>query len=174
MATEEFHFKNPANTYLKTGNFDIKLKVTDANGCVDVSTAPQFIRVGGPTGTYSGELKGEPCTNQAASFTASSTNATIHRWDFGDGVVVDKEIKQAEHIYTKAGTYSTALLLIDSKGCKAVADGSFKVTIKDTTKFSMSPSPDCIFEGDSFQLEASVDNEEMTMGMDYQRPGDWN
>jgi len=34
---------DPANVYINPGNFDVNLKVTDANGCTDQTSAPQLI-----------------------------------------------------------------------------------------------------------------------------------
>jgi gliding motility-associated-like protein len=151
--------RDPANIYLKPGNFDVKLTVTDVNGCTDTKIASQFIQVGGPYGSFS-SVGSNSCTNQTVTFNANAVNAATLRWDYGDGVVEDKTTTQATHNYTSTGAFTPRLLLIDSRGCQTVADGSSVLLIKDTTAVSFKITPRCIPKGDPIRLigESDTDN----------------
>jgi gliding motility-associated-like protein len=150
---------SPANTYLKAGTFDVKLTVTDVNGCTDMTTALSLVQVGGPSGKFRSDATANLCLGKTINFVANTNNTVIHRWDFGDGTVEDKSIMEARHLYTKSGRYTTALVLIDEKGCKVVAEGSEAITLKDTTAINFEYSPNCLFEGDQFQLQASPEKD---------------
>jgi gliding motility-associated-like protein len=54
-------------------------------------------------------------------------------------------------------------VLIDENGCQVVADGDVKIIINDTTKIDFSYSPECIFEGESFVLEAMADETDLAL-----------
>jgi gliding motility-associated-like protein len=153
---------NPANTYVKPGAFNVRLVVTDANGCKDSTSAPGFVQVGGPYGSFTSDVTESTCENKIISFTTTTQNVATFRWDYGDGFTEDKIIDHTEHYYKKSGQYVTSLLLIDDKGCVAVADTDIRLTIKDTTAIFLEHSPVCIFEGDNFRLEASALKDEVT------------
>lgn len=137
----------PAFTYLKPGEFDVTLVVTDNHGCSDTTVAPKLIRVGGPYGHYMADGPGPFCVNDAAAFLAQTTNAVNHRWDFGDGVVHDQPEMNALHRYGQPGVYHIALVLTDALGCEVVADGQVELHVLDTAKASALFAP-CIFTGE--------------------------
>lgn len=157
--------QNPANLYVDPGNFTVNLIATDVNGCTDTFSAENLVHVGGPSGSFSKINTGASCVNASVSFLADSQNTTIHRWDFGDGVVEDKEEVEAQHNYIRTGLFKTKLVLIDDNGCQRVADGDVNVVVRDTTSIQLTYTPLCIFENDVFTLNArSADNVEI----------DWN
>ncbi len=152
--------QDPANVYLKPGNFDVKLTVKDKNGCVDSKTASQFVSVGGPTGNFSPE-KTELCTSDLVNFTATVTNAVMLKWDFGDGNVEETTDGEATHAYASVGTFTPALLLIDAQGCENLADGAVSLFVKDTTAFTISISPTCIKAGEPISMKASTEGDDI-------------
>lgn len=77
-------------------------------------------------------------------------------------MVEDKTTSVTNHTYTKPGSYTAALVLMDDKGCSVVADGKFKTVVSDTSIIKLSYVPaECIFEGDRFQLDASAGDEKI-------------
>lgn len=162
--------KDPANVYLTPGRFDVKLMVTDKNGCVDTKTVNQFVTVGGPTGnfTHSGA---NSCTNKVIAFDANVQNTAKLRWDFGDGNVVEKTDTKIDHVYTSVGSFTPQLLLIDANGCQTVAGGSQLFLIKDTTAVSMSFSPLCIATGEKFALKGKNEQDEEDLGWSWEVDG---
>lgn len=155
--------KDPVYTYLDPGTFDVKLKVTDINGCTDSTKQEQLITIGGPYGSFTSGIPENSCINQTVPFSAVTSNATNHRWDYGDGTVEDMGTEtQAYHTYTSLGSYNTSLVLIDDKGCEVVAKGDVRVIVNDTTKIDFTYSPECIFEGETFVLEAVAGEDDIT------------
>ncbi len=153
---------DPANTYLEAGSFDVKLIITDDRGCTDEILSSDFIRVGGPSGTFTSDASGSFCTNKTVSFSAQTTNTSIHRWDFGDGTVQDISSNLASHDYVQKGKFTIGLVLIDGNGCKVVLDKKVNITINDTTKIELDPFPECVFGGETFRASAhSQNNDDM-------------
>lgn len=154
-------YASPASTYIRPGEFDVTLTVTDANGCQDTITQPKLVFVGGPYGTFGIQGPGPFCINDSTFFTAHTTNAVTHRWDFGDGIVRDQVEMDAGHHYKGTGLYNVALVLFDAKGCQVVADGEAKVEIMDTTKIDFK-YPACVFTGVESLFEAAAEQDGMT------------
>lgn len=143
--------QNPVNVFLKPGDFDVTLAVTDKYGCSDTKEAKQFVHVGGPSGSFTRTAPGL-CTHKEISFQATTINAVTHTWDFGDGVVKIQSPSDISHTYTSTGTFKPNLLLTDANGCKIIADGSSNITISDTTAIKISVGPKCVFEGQSVRI----------------------
>jgi gliding motility-associated-like protein len=159
--------KSPVYTYLKPGNFDVSLRVTDSNGCSDTTVVEKLVQVGGPYGDFYNGIPGGTCVFQNVPFTAITTNAVKHVWDFGDGIVTDTEQgTEVSHTYTTSGFYTTSLVLIDANGCKFPAEGNGSVVIHDTTAVDFSYAPKCIFESEPFVLEASAE-EDVAMSWEW-------
>jgi gliding motility-associated-like protein len=146
--------QNPANIYSEPGGFNVKLTVTDRNGCTDTKVADQFVTVGGPYGTFLSD-GANSCTYKNVSFSANTTNATTLKWDFGDGVVQSGADNDVSHSYTSTGIFTPSLTLIDSRGCQTVAKGSAPLTVKDTTAISSIISPTCIRTDQTFTVKGS-------------------
>lgn len=160
--------KDPANIYQKPGKFDVKLTVTDINGCTDSKTFNQFVSVGGPTGNFTNN-GAALCTNQEIVFNANVVNTATLRWDFGDGVVVEgsSSSTQMSHQYTTTGTFTPALILIDGNGCQTIADGADLLQIQDTTAVSMSVGLSCIRSGEAFTVTGKSDNIDDIIGWSW-------
>ncbi len=113
--------KNTAHTYTQSGTYDVKLVITDVNGCKDSLTKPQYIRVNGPVANFSSVLPGS-CLNSAVSFTDNTTTDGIHPiqtwiWSYGDGVTDTLHAPPFLHTYAAAGQYGVGLIVTDSYGC---------------------------------------------------------
>lgn len=146
---------SPAYTYLKPGNFDVSLRVTDSNGCSDTTVVEKLVQVGGPYGNFYNGIPGGTCILQNVLFSALTTNAVKHVWDFGDGTVTEQGT-EISHTYFSGGFYTASLVLIDANGCKVAAEGNGGIIIYDTTAVDFSYAPKCIFETEPFVLEASA------------------
>jgi gliding motility-associated-like protein len=154
--------QNPACTYLRPGNFDVHLSVTDVNGCSDAVEKEQLVTIGGPNGSFTSAVSGNFCMGKLVPFSATTTNTVNHRWDFGDGTVEDTGTKtDPQHAYTSLGSHNTSLVLIDAKGCQVVAEGQVKIVINDTTAIDFAYSPECITVGKPFLLDAEADDSDV-------------
>lgn len=105
----------PSKLYLKAGNFDVSLKVTDEWGCKDSFTYPGFVFVNGPQGDYVFD-KTEGCVPLDVTFIADTTRCSGFTWDFGDGNILKDQLK-ITHTYKDTGRFIPLLTLSDKFGC---------------------------------------------------------
>jgi len=114
--------KGIAHQYDKTGTFNIKLTITDKNGCI--KDAPLVsIDVNGTDPDFS--YTGKRCKDEIFSFTDQSTANTGNQvlnweWDFGDGSIKENYTVQPvgiKHTYTNANDYTVILTVTDKFSC---------------------------------------------------------
>lgn len=105
----------PSKLYLKSGDYDVSLKVTDEWGCQDSFTYPGFVLVKGPIGSYSFDNT-EGCVPLAVNFTADTSRCDGFTWDFGDGNILKNALKTT-HTYYDTGRFIPLLTLSDTFGC---------------------------------------------------------
>ncbi|MDQ3072537.1 MAG: PKD domain-containing protein [Bacteroidota bacterium] len=106
--------QHPQKIYLIAGDFTIKLKITDAIGCVDSIVKPKAINIKGPIGTYTFN-KTIGCVPLTVTFTATSKNASAYSWDMGDGNTRSGQV--VNYTYGYADQFIPLLVLSDSFGC---------------------------------------------------------
>ena len=114
------------------GNKMITLRVTDANGCSDSTTA--YITAGGPTASFTSPAAG--CLNSQITFLNTSTNHGSHTWDFGD--FSTSTDSTGTHKYTFPGTY-TVTLTIGTGICSSTV--SHVITIQPSPALGVTFSP---------------------------------
>ncbi len=112
---------NMTHTYLQTGLFAVTLKITDVNGCTDIITKTNYIKVVGPKAAFAPATPGS-CLNSAVTFNDLSTTDGTHPlknwyWNFGDGVNDSLTSAPFQHMYSNSGVYSVSLKIKDSFGC---------------------------------------------------------
>lgn len=133
--TYETSGATPAFTYTATGQYTVRLKVTDNLGAVATTTAVVTVRDPAdvapiarlvlPLGAYA---------RTAATFNAtgsSDPDGTIKswRWDFNGDGVVDKTTTTGSTTWTyaTAGTYQVSVTVVDDKWSEATATASLRV-----------------------------------------------
>ena len=112
-STQEF----PTNVYQANGTYDVKLIVTDINGCVDSVLKPQYINLGDPPVSFTASTP-NPCIGVPVFFTDTSTPDTTvvsWFWEFGDGNT--STLTSPSHVYQTAGSYTVILTTTDIEGC---------------------------------------------------------
>lgn len=107
--------QHPQKSYLRAGNFDVSLKITDNRGCETFLEKEGFILVEGPKGNFSFE-KNKGCVPHTVSFMGAINNEVNIEWDLGDGNL--KHDKNFTHTYVNAGRYIPSVILSDDKGCR--------------------------------------------------------
>lgn len=111
--------QNPFYTYNNDGNFSVKLKVTNSNGCFKVIGKNSYITVQGGVHanfTYASAGTCAPPTPVNFTNTSTSSGGLTYQWFFGDnGVATDAN---PTHNYTANGSYTVTLVAINSAGCK--------------------------------------------------------
>jgi len=104
-----------AHVYKQPGDYNVKLSVRDAAGCVDTVNSKGVVTIK--------ELKADGfvtpnvCHNFPLSYQNKSTgNYTSFAWDFGDGTPVSTAM-EGSHTYKDTGYYDLRLTVVNAFGC---------------------------------------------------------
>ncbi|MEO9211032.1 MAG: PKD domain-containing protein, partial [Ginsengibacter sp.] len=112
--TESFSAPPFAHTYNNPGNYNVSLKVTDAQGCSDTRNKLNEVIVPNVVANFKTDTLS--CTTKLVTFQNNSFGTGLtHNWDFGDGT--NSTIKNPQHLYTTEGTYNVSLIVKDENGC---------------------------------------------------------
>ncbi|MBV9962127.1 MAG: PKD domain-containing protein, partial [Parafilimonas sp.] len=104
-----------AHTYLKTGMFDVSLKVFDNNGCYDTVSNIDAINITKPVAGFSANDT-LTCSGSMVNFLDSSQGISLlYAWNFGDGQVSGNP--EPLHKYAAEGVYDIKLIVHDKYGC---------------------------------------------------------
>ena len=138
----------PSFIYEESGLYSVKLKVTDAFGCVDSLTRTDYIRVGGANVNFVSDIE-VGCPPLAATFTDSSTSAntvTNWQWDFGDPTSASNTSNQQNpvHIYESEGQFDVTLIVTDNDNCTdTLTQASFINVSFPSVDFAVDDSSTC-------------------------------
>jgi len=117
--------KNPVHAFAEAGAYDVKLRITNARGCVTALSREVNISAG-PAADFVADpvCEGSPMLFiQAAE--SSDASITAYRWDFGDGGGSTEA--NPSHTYAAAGVYPVTLIVTDSKGCNGAIERQVEV-----------------------------------------------
>lgn len=110
---------NPTHTYNTAGTYNVVLIATDSNTCNITDTARFTITVfNNPVASFS-YSPATPIENTPHTFTnLSSADATLFRWDFGDGdTLLTTSRAPVVHQYNATGTFDACLRVFNAAGC---------------------------------------------------------
>jgi gliding motility-associated-like protein len=104
------------HTYPFDSSYNVKLVVTDENGCKDSITRTNYINIVKPKADFkiNDTLQ---CAPASIIFADSSQYANTHLWDFGDGSGPSTSPNPAPHIYGTPGFYDVKLIVTGPNGC---------------------------------------------------------
>lgn len=109
--------RNPFYVYTAAGTYQVRLRITDANGCTHVFGKAVQVRPR-PTAAFSAP---QVCAGQPTTFVNQSLPAASplvgYWWDFGDGR--QSTAFSPQHLYAQPGTYQVTLVVTDQAGCRA-------------------------------------------------------
>jgi len=131
----------PPHAYSATGQYTVKLRITDQYGCSDSLVRNLYIRVGLPAADFTMSDSASSCSPFEVTFTNTSSFYYAQWWDFGDGNT--STLQNPTHYYTNPGVY-TARLVVESGGsCRDTITKT--VTLYDTvgTRINYSPFNGC-------------------------------
>ncbi len=101
--------------------YDIRLTVTDANGCTNTHVSPGYIN---PSQVIASIINDTSGCRTVGEFYISSAGPSAglpvtYSWNFGDGSsVVTSTSDTVTHSYPANGTYQVYLLAVDNFGCR--------------------------------------------------------
>jgi len=105
--------QSPTHAYTTAGNYTATLTVANTSGCTSVITQTVSVNPA-PVVNFSATTV---CFNNPTVFTDNSTGGgTQWHWNFGDGN--NSTFQNPSHTYNASGTYSVALVVTNSFGCK--------------------------------------------------------
>ena len=113
---------NPSVFLPGNGYYDVVLKSTSSNGCVDILTMPKYIWIG-PDQIAASADKDQGCVALKVNFNANLTHNWIPTnviWDFGDGTTGTGETPL--HIYTSPGDYYVKVKALYPMPCDSLSD----------------------------------------------------
>jgi len=132
--------QNPLHAFSTGGQFEVFLKVTNANGCWGTSTKTVTVN-DAPIAQFTSDTA---CMTSPTQFTDSSTTETgttliAWFWNFGDpssGQGNTSTLQNPTHIFNTPGTYMVTLTVTNSNNC-----------VNDTIiPISVNPKPVALFE----------------------------
>ncbi len=100
---------NPQHIYTAEGLYNVKLTVTDKNGCTDSLLKPEYIKVSDPVSAFTLSDSLFNCPPASVTLQNFAKNFTAFTWDFGDGNT-SQELNPV-HYYTTAGNYNLKLIV---------------------------------------------------------------
>lgn len=148
--------QNPQHTYTATGNYDVKLTVTTANGCPNTITKSSFVQIQQPSDIQVAFLPSEGCVPVTIKPTVvfnSIDGVASYDWAFGDGGTGTGI--QPSHTYNAFGTYDVTLKITTNAGCivTKTVNSAVKVGTKPTVDFTASTALTCA--GDAVQFTST-------------------
>jgi gliding motility-associated-like protein len=118
--------------YSTLGTYNVKLVITDIQGCKDSVTKP--IVITGPVASFTGTPVGG-CSPLNVNFTDNSTSGagviTNRNWNWGDAQQTNTLSTSLSHLYSTNGSFTVKLTLTDALGC---VDSMVKVSYINTSK----------------------------------------
>ncbi|MBW8685401.1 PKD domain-containing protein [Chitinophaga rhizophila] len=131
---------HPSHDYTTTGNFNVSLTATTADGCTRTVTIPNYIRVATMAADFN--IASRPCTGGDVTFRNTTLPAPVSAtWTFSDGQVVNTI--DAVKNFTTAGTYSVTMRAITQDGCEAIVTRDFTISTPPDIDFTMNPTSSC-------------------------------
>lgn len=156
--------KNPTHTYTASGSYSVKLRVTNATGCMDSIVKSNIINVlSSPAVNFSANDTAGCRPPLTTTFTGSPTNGTSYLWDFGDGDTSHQ--KNPQHIFDSTGSYNIKLIVTGSNGCTdTLIKHDYIKVLPPVAKFNVSPGNGCVplnvvFTDNSVTADAIISHE---------------
>jgi gliding motility-associated-like protein len=119
-------FPDTFHLFVDTGNYSVRLIVSDVHGCLDTATYP--VKVIGPHAHFVA-LDSSGCMPFNTSFNAGASddfggNITQYLWDFNYATGIDSIDNDAmvSWTYQTSGLYTIRLITTDNNGCKDTLD----------------------------------------------------
>ncbi|MFT5859722.1 MAG: gliding motility-associated-like protein [Flavobacteriaceae bacterium] len=146
-----FNGTNPATEiYTANGLHTVTLTMTDANGCVGITTIVDMIDISTPIAAFTFD-QFEGCEPLIVTFTDASTEPdpigdpiVTWLWDFGDGSPIFSGQFPPAHNYN-VGLYTVTLTVFTSNGCQGTIAMTELIQVGSiiNVNFSVAPTIEC-------------------------------
>lgn len=138
--------ESPSHTYTRFGEYDVTLRVENAQGCAVNVTMPDYIRLQAPDVEISATAQ-EGCLPFSTTFNTvnrSIGNITAWQWDLGDGTT--STAPQPTHTYTTQGSFIVRLTADIAGGCQVVRETVVRAGEIPIVDFDANPKMPCARE----------------------------
>lgn len=146
--------QNPSHIYSSTGQFDVRLRITNSNGCTNTVTKSSFVRIVRPTVRVTNAPNGgcAPFNYSPIADVTAIDGIASYFWDFGDGFTSTSP--NPSHSYA-LGNYTLKLVITTIGGCtdSIVYTNGIRVGSPSNNGFTASPLDVCA--GDSISFVAN-------------------
>lgn len=144
----------PEHTYVGSGNYNARLIVTSAYGCIDSVTKPVLVYYN-PVAefNYTNVCLGDSVHFANSSTVHNSTSIDSYLWIFGDGSPTTTT-ENPSHLYSTAGAYPVTLLVRTMDSCTSFTTHTVNVFDPPQTIFSVNNS--CLSDSVMF-VNTSID-----------------
>lgn len=127
--------QNPSHNYNAPGLFDVKLRVRNADGCLDSLVRPQYIDINQPVADFNIPFN-LFCLGQDIDFVNTSLGGGLsYHWDFGvSGINSDtSNLRNPTYAYADTGIYDVSLWVTDIYGCSdsILVSNAVRISIPD-------------------------------------------
>jgi len=144
--------ENPNRTFSNIGTYNVRLVVTDINGCTDTLFQPALITTTGALVNFEVDTT-YGCINLTAEFNDLTTpvgTIVSWLWNFGDGGT--STVQNPSHDYAGSGGYDVTLTTTDNAGCvnTRTINNAVNYIAYPTPAFTVNTSLGCV--GDVFQF----------------------
>jgi len=107
--------QNPIHNFNQVGDYDIRLAVTDNQGCTDSAVFDNFIQVTDPEVDFT-VSDSSTCAGNIIEFESLAEGLELsYDWDFGDSTT--SKLASPSHAYKETGIYTVTLAVTDINGC---------------------------------------------------------
>ncbi len=131
---------SPTYTYNSSGSYNVKLIVTDGNGCKDSTTQFGVVYVGNLSAAFTGPTVA--CIYSTVTFVNTSNNLGANSyWDFGDGSGVSLT-PNGVHSYSSSGTFNVRLIIYDGH-CYDTVIHPITINPEPVSSFTSTPIHPC-------------------------------
>lgn len=118
LSSGETSTQSSPSFYITTdGTYDVSLKVTSDNGCLDSLTVIDAFTIH-PKPDAGFTVDPQPASefNPVIDFTDASTGGSVWYYDFGDGITTEPK-PDVQHEYETHGTYTAIQIVYSEYGC---------------------------------------------------------
>lgn len=134
---------DPSHTYTRFGDYHVKLRVRNDQGCADSMTLMDYIRIEEPRAVINATPV-EGCIPLNSTFSASLLTAgsiTGYQWDFGDGAT--SASPNPSHTFNQEGIFHVKLILDVSGGCRLTQEVIVQAGRVPVVDFDADPKAPC-------------------------------
>ncbi len=137
------NLQHPSHIYNNSGQYNVKLKATNVDGCSSQLTKFQFVNILPKFTPVFTTYHTESCLPLHAYFYNQTPNTESLLWDYGDSTTSTSSYPL--HVYNTAGVYSVSLTVTNNDNCTfaTVVDSAAIAHANPVADFSLTPNSGC-------------------------------